>query len=195
MTNLRSTVAAAGFTALIAIGAYISIPIGPVPIVLQNFFVLLSALLLGSKIALSSVFVYLFLGALGLPVFAGGTGGIGHFFGPTGGYLIAYLPAVVITGIIARRPKRKAVSTLNPAFLQFTALIVGTLCIYLIGVPWLKYAAQISWKAAIGAGAAPFILGDLLKIVVAFIIGRSFSSRVDEFLQVAFQKSSISENA
>src|SRR6056297_2035956 len=195
MTNLRSTVAAAGFTALIAIGAYISIPIGPVPIVLQNFFVLLSALLLGSKTALSSVFVYLFLGALGLPVFAGGTGGIGHFFGPTGGYLIAYLPAVVITGLIARRPKRKTVSTLNSSFLQFSALIAGTLCIYLIGVPWLKYATQMSWKAAIGAGAAPFILGDLLKIVVAFIIGRSFSSRVDEFLQVASQKSSISESA
>ncbi|MCF7914397.1 MAG: biotin transporter BioY [Spirochaetaceae bacterium] len=194
MNNLRATVAAAGFTALIAIGAYISIPVGPVPIVLQNFFVLLSALLLGSKIALSSVFVYLFLGALGLPVFAGGTGGIGHFFGPTGGYLIAYLPAVVITGFIARRPKRRTFSTLNSVFLQFTALLAGTLCIYLIGVPWLKYATQMSWKAAIGAGAAPFILGDLLKIVVAFIIGRSFSSRVDEFLQLAFQKSSISES-
>jgi len=184
MTNLRTTVAAAGFTALIAIGAYISIPIGPVPIVVQNFFVLLSALLLGSRIALSSVFVYLFLGSLGLPVFAGGTGGIGHFFGPTGGYLIAYLPAVAITGLIARRPVHKAVSTLNPAFLQFAALITGTLCIYLIGVPWLKYATQMSWKAAIGAGAVPFILGDFLKVVVAFLIGRTFSTRVDEFLQM-----------
>ncbi len=184
MTNLRATVAAAGFTALIAIGAYISIPIGPVPIVLQNFFVLLSALLLGSRIALSSVFVYLFLGALGLPVFAGGTGGIGHFFGPTGGYLIAYLPAAAITGLIARRPVHKAGSPLNSALLQFSALIAGTLCIYLIGVPWLKYATQMSWKAALGAGAAPFILGDFLKIVLAFLIGRTFSTRVSEFLQV-----------
>ena len=182
MTNLRATVAAAGFTALIAIGAYISIPVGPVPIVLQNFFVLLSALLLGSRIALSSVFVYLFLGALGLPVFAGGTGGIGHFFGPTGGYLIAYLPAVVITGLIARRPSHKTDSGLNPAFMQFIGLIAGTMCIYLIGVPWLKYATQMSWKAAIGAGAIPFLLGDFLKVVVAFLIGRSFSTRVDEFL-------------
>lgn len=182
--NLRATVAAAGFTALISIGAYISIPLGPVPIVLQNFFVLLCALLLGSRIALSSVFVYLFLGALGLPVFAGGTGGIAHFFGPTGGYLISYLPAVVVTGAIAHRiTKSKGPSHLRPAFLQFIALIAGTLCIYLIGVPWLKFTTQMSWKAALGAGLLPFLIGDFLKIVVAFFIARTFSRRIEEFLQ------------
>ena len=182
--NLRATVAAAGFTALIAIGAYISIPVGPVPIVLQNFFVLLSALLLGSRYALSSVFVYLFLGALGLPVFAGGTGGIAHFFGPTGGYLISYLPAVVVSGYIAHgKTKARGPVHIPHAFLQGIALIAGTLCIYLIGVPWLKFATQMSWKAALGAGLLPFLIGDFLKIVVAFFIARSFSKRVEEFLQ------------
>ncbi len=183
--NLRATVAAAGFTALIAIGAYISIPIGPVPIVLQNFFVLLSALLLGSRLALSSVFVYLFLGTLGLPVFAGGTGGIAHFFGPTGGYLLSYLPAVVLTGLIGhsnfdtqKQEKSHALNTL----LQLVALLAGTACIYVIGVPWLKFATQMSWKAAIGAGLLPFILGDSLKILVALLISRVFSKRVEEFL-------------
>jgi len=152
--NIRATVAAAGFTALIAIGAYISIPIGPVPVVLQNFFVLLSALLLGSKIALSSVFVYLFLGALGLPVFAGGTGGIAHFFGPTGGYLLSYLPAVVVTGLIAR-PKNRA---LSPRIIRtIAALLAGTACIYLLGVPWLKFSTQMGWSAAVTAGLLPFL--------------------------------------
>lgn len=177
--NIRATVAAAGFTALIAIGAYISIPIGPVPIVLQNFFVLLSALLLGGKIALSSVFVYLFLGALGLPVFAGGTGGIAHFFGPTGGFLLSYLPAVVITGLIAR-PHNSALGTQIAR--PLTALIAGTVCIYLLGVPWLKFATQMGWNAALAAGLLPFIPGDLLKIVAALFIGRTFAPRVDEFL-------------
>mgnify|MGYP006285031485 CR=1 FL=1 len=177
--NVRATVAAAGFTALIAIGAYISIPIGPVPIVLQNFFVLLSAVLLGGKLALSSVFVYLFLGALGLPLFAGGTGGIAHFFGPTGGYLLSYLPAVVLTGLIAR-PQNKSLSTQIVRI--FIALIAGTACIYLLGVPWLKFSTQMGWNAALGAGLLPFIPGDLLKIVVAFFIGRAFAPRVDEFL-------------
>ena len=177
--NVRTTVAAAGFTALIAIGAYISIPIGPVPIVLQNFFVLLSALLLGSRIALSSVFVYLFLGALGLPVFAGGTGGIAHFFGPTGGYLLAYLPAVVLTGLIAR-PGNTHLSSKSSR--QLTALLAGTVCIYLIGVPWLKFTTGMEWTPALMAGVVPFIPGDILKIVVAFFIGRAFSPRIDEFL-------------
>ena len=184
--NLRATVAAACFTALIAIGAYISIPVGPVPIVFQNFFVLLSALLLGSRIALSSVFVYLFLGALGLPVFAGGTGGIAHFFGPTGGYLLSYLPAVVVTGSIAHsraKGTKEGASHIPPAFLQCTALLAGTLCIYLVGVPWLKAATQMSWQAALGAGLLPFLIGDFLKIVVAFFIARAFSRRVEEFLQ------------
>lgn len=181
--NLRATVAAAGFTALIAIGSYISIPVGPVPIVLQSFFVLLSALLLGSRIALSSIFVYLFLGALGLPVFAGGTGGIAHFFGPTGGYLLSYLPAVVVTGSIAHRNAKAEGASIRPGFFQFFALIAGTLCIYLIGIPWLKLAAQMSWKAALGAGLLPFLIGDFLKIVVAFFIARAFSRRVEEFLQ------------
>ena len=177
--NIRATVAAAGFTALIAIGAYISIPIGPVPIVLQNFFVLLSALLLGSKIALSSVFVYLFLGALGLPVFAGGTGGIAHFFGPTGGYLLSYLPAVVVTGLIAR-PKNRA---LSPRIIRtIAALLAGTACIYLLGVPWLKFSTQMGWSAAVTAGLLPFLPGDLLKVVVALLIGRGFAARLDEFL-------------
>lgn len=177
--NVRTTVAAAGFTALIAIGAYISIPVGPVPIVLQNFFVLLSALLLGSRIALSSVFVYLFLGALGLPVFAGGTGGVAHFFGPTGGYLLSYLPAVVLTGLIAR-PGNQALS--SNTYRLFAGLLAGTACIYLIGVPWLKFSTGMAWVPALTAGLIPFIPGDLLKVVVAFFIGRTFAPRVDEFL-------------
>jgi biotin transport system substrate-specific component len=177
--NIRATVAAAGFTALISIGAYISIPVGPVPIVLQNFFVLLSALLLGSRTALSSVFVYLFLGALGLPVFAGGTGGIAHFFGPTGGYLLSYLPAVVLTGLIAS-PGNATLGSNSGR--QIAALLTGTACIYLIGVPWLKFSTGMGWTPALTAGLIPFIPGDILKVVVAFFIGRTFAPRVNEFL-------------
>ncbi|RLC01276.1 MAG: biotin transporter BioY, partial [Deltaproteobacteria bacterium] len=86
--QLRMTVYASLFAALIAAGAYISVPIGPVPIVLQNLFVFLAGLLLGSKWGLACVGVYLLAGACGLPVFAGGTGGIARFAGPTGGYLL-----------------------------------------------------------------------------------------------------------
>jgi biotin transport system substrate-specific component len=93
-TSLRMTVYASLMAALIAAGAYMALPIGPVPIVLQNLFVFLSGLLLGPRWGVASIGVYLMAGALGLPVFAGGVGGIGRFAGPTGGYLLGYLPAV-----------------------------------------------------------------------------------------------------
>ena len=89
--DLHKLVLASLMAALIAVGGYLAIPIGPVPIVLQNLFVLVAALLLGSKWGSAAVAVYLLAGACGLPVFAGGGGGLGHLFGPRGGYLFGFL--------------------------------------------------------------------------------------------------------
>ena len=100
--SIKMMVYASLFSALMAAGAYIAIPIGPVPIVLQNMFVLMAALLLGVRWGMAAILLYLFMGACGLPVFAGGTGGIGRLFGPTGGYLLGYIPAVLITALISR---------------------------------------------------------------------------------------------
>jgi biotin transport system substrate-specific component len=99
--SLRMTVYASLMAALVAAGAYLAIPIGPVPIVLQNLFVFLSGLLLGPRWGAASIGVYLLAGSLGLPVFAGGVGGIGRFVGPTGGYLLGFLPAVYVIGWIS----------------------------------------------------------------------------------------------
>ncbi len=103
--QLRMMVYASLLAALTAAGAYLAIPIGPVPIVLQNLFILLAGLLLGSRWGLASVSVYLLTGALGLPVFAGGLGGIGRLVGPTGGYLVGFLPAVFVIGWITEKAK------------------------------------------------------------------------------------------
>ncbi len=103
--QLRMMVYASLLAALTAAGAYLAIPIGPVPIVLQNLFILLAGLLLGSRWGLASVGVYLLAGALGLPVFAGGLGGIGRLVGPTGGYLVGFLPAVFVIGWITEKTK------------------------------------------------------------------------------------------
>ncbi|MFW5807519.1 MAG: biotin transporter BioY, partial [Spirochaetota bacterium] len=105
MDNIQKTVLAALCTVLIIIGAYIAIPVGIVPIVLQNMFVLIAGLLLGPAWGTVSVVVYLFLGALGLPVFAGGKGGFVHILGPTGGYLLSYVPAVFACGLVASRER------------------------------------------------------------------------------------------
>ena len=107
--QLRMMVYASLFAALTAVGAFLAIPIGPVPIVLQNMFVYLAGLLLGGRWGLASVGVYLLAGACGLPVFAGGLGGISRLIGPTGGYLIGYLPAVFLNGKNSQKSTPRAV--------------------------------------------------------------------------------------
>ena len=103
--RLQKMVLAALMAALTAAGAYMVIPIGPVPIVLQNLFVLLSGLLLGSRWAAASMGIYLLGGALGLPIFAGGSGGLAKLIGPTGGYLVGFPLAAFIIGLVAERSR------------------------------------------------------------------------------------------
>jgi biotin transport system substrate-specific component len=158
--TLRMTVYSSLFAALIAVGAYIVIPIWPVPIVLQNMFVLMAALLLGAKWSSAALGLYLFMGACGFPVFAGGTGGVGRLFGPTGGYLLGYIPAVLATGFISHKLGKKM-------FGDIIAMLVGSLIVYAAGVPWLKLATAMSWEKAFLAGMYPFIIGDALKVVAA----------------------------
>lgn len=163
--QLKMTVYTSLFVALIAMGAFISIPIGPVPIVLQNMFVLLAGIILGPVWGLACVAIYLLIGFAGLPVFAGATSGVGKLFGPTGGYLLAYLPAVFVTGAISKILKKT--STAN-----VIAMIAGSLIVYAIGVPWLKLAFSLSWSKALALGMYPFLIGDGLKIGAAIVIAK-----------------------
>ena len=164
--SIRMMVYASLLAALTAAGAYIAIPIGPVPIVLQNFFVFLSGLLLGARWGLASVAVYLTAGALGLPVFAGGTGGIGRMLGPTGGYLIGYLPAVFLIGMIAEK-------TRNRAWFDVIAMAVGDIMLYACGVTWLKILTGMPLAKALAVGLYPFIPGDILKFAAAVPVAKA----------------------
>jgi len=159
-TQLRMTVYASLFAALVAVGAFISIPIGPVPIVLQNFFVLLAALLLGPRWGLAAMGVYLLAGICGLPVFAGGTAGIGRIMGPTGGYLLGYLPAVFVTAWLSQKGGRRV-------WTDIAAMICGSLIVYGCGVPWLKMVTGMPFAKAVTVGMLPFLIGDALKIAAA----------------------------
>jgi len=165
-SQLRMLVFASLLAALMTAGAYISIPVGPVPIVLQNMFVFLAGLLLGSRWGLASVGVYLLAGACGLPVFAGGMGGIGRIVGPTGGYLIGYLPAVFIVGYLSEKGAARI-------GFDILAMIVGTIILYACGVTWLKSLTEMPWPKALAVGMLPFLIGDILKIVAAAVIARA----------------------
>jgi len=164
--QLRMMVFASLLAALMAAGAYLAIPIGPVPIVLQNMFVLLAGLLLGSRWGIASVAVYLLTGACGLPVFAGGLGGIGRIVGPTGGYLIGYLPAVFITGYISEK-------TAKQMGYDILAMICGTIVLYACGVAWLKILTGMTLTKTLTVGMYPFLIGDALKIAAAALIAKA----------------------
>ena len=165
-TSLRMTVYASLMASLIAAGAFLTIPIGPVPIVLQNLFVFLSGLLLGPRWGSASVGVYLLAGALGLPVFAGGVGGVGRFVGPTGGYLVGFLPAVYIVGLIT-------VNVGTRVIFDVIAMCLGSIVIYFFGVTWLKVLTGMTLAKTLAVGMYPFIPGDILKIAAAVPIAKA----------------------
>jgi len=166
MDQLRMTAYASLLAALTAVGAYIAIPIGPVPIVLQNLFVYLTGLLLGSRWGLMGIGAYLLAGAVGLPVFAGGKGGIGHLIGPTGGYLLGFLPAVALIGMITERNEGKLLFAL-------AGLIAGTVVIYTCGVTWLSIITGMTIVKSLVVGMVPFLIGDAIKITAALFIAKS----------------------
>ena len=174
--NLRLTVYASLFAALMVLGVYLRIPVGPVPIVLTNLFVLLSGILLGKKWGPASVGIYLLLGAVGLPVFSRG-GGIALLFGPTGGYLLGYLPACYVTALVAHRGKTSVARDL-------VALCAGTLVIYAAGVPWLKLALEMTWPRALAAGMLPFLIGDALKVAAALGLTRTLQKAAPELFPI-----------
>jgi biotin transport system substrate-specific component len=164
--KLRWMVLASLMAALTSVGAYIHVPFGPVPIVLSTLFVILSGLLLGSRWGPASMALYLLVGAIGIPVFAGGKGGFAHFLGPTGGYLIGYPVSAWITGFISERANRLLLR-------DVIAVVIGSLTLYGCGVPWLKIVTQMSWSKALLVGVIPFLIGDAIKASVAVILARS----------------------
>jgi len=162
---------------LIAIGAYLAFPVpgSPVPIVLQNLFVMLTALIMPMPWSLAAVLIYLGMGALGLPVFQGGTGGLARFAGPTGGFLTAYIPATAVMGLVALRGPRRL-------WKYALAAVLGIIIVYAIGLPWLRAVIGGGWMKAISAGFLPFIGWDALKAIVAVPIAYSLRPWLEEKL-------------
>jgi biotin transport system substrate-specific component len=150
-----------GFSLLTALAAQIVIPIGPVPITGQTFAVLLTGALLGSRLGAMAMIAYLIEGASGLPFFAGGTGGLPHLLGPTGGYLIAFPAAAFITGAFAEHGWDRRFLT------AAAAMLIGSLVIIVSGWAWFALLTHTSGVAAFRVSVAPFIIGDIIKVVLA----------------------------
>lgn len=150
------------FIALIAAGSWISIPLPPVPLTLQTLFVLLAGVVM-QRYAVIPVGLYVLLGAANLPVFHNGTAGLGVLLGPTGGFLLGFIPAALVAGLAYEHESPKV---------RVAGLIAATCTIYLFGVVWLAWSASISLLQAVLIGVAPFIIGDAVKAAAAFAIGK-----------------------
>lgn len=151
-------------TAVICILAPFSLPIGPVPISFTNLAIYIALYVLGMKRGTISYLIYLLIGLVGVPVFSGFTGGPQKLFGPTGGYLIGFIPMAVIAGIVIDKYMKKW-------YFCLLAMIAGTWVCYLFGTAWLAFQANMTFKAALAAGVIPFIIEDLIKMVLALLIG------------------------
>ncbi len=156
------------FAALLAVCAWLVIPIGDVPFTLQTFGVFAALGLLGGKRGTIAIAVYLLLGAIGIPVFAGFRGGIGTLFGTTGGYLVSY----IFMGLIMMLAE-KLFGDRTIVFL-IAGVIALAVC-YAFGTAWFvvayaRTAGPISWAAALGKCVIPFVLPDLAKLALAVLL-------------------------
>ena len=153
-----------GTSWIVAISAQITInlPFSPVPITGQTLAVLLAGLFLGKNLGAASIAAYLAQGAAGLPFFAGGKYGLATLFGPTGGYLFGFLAAAYIVGMLSELRYQRSL------FQASSTIIVGNVIIYIFGLVWL--ARFVGESQVLQVGLYPFLIGDLLKILLGIIL-------------------------
>lgn len=145
------------FTILTAVGAWLEIPTQPVPFTLQTFFVLLSGAVLGSRYGFISQIIYLLIGLIGIPVFAGFGAGLSKLIGPTGGYLLSFPIAAFVTGYLIQKKY-------NYAWTLFSCF-AGLTIIYALGIIYLNTVYIKDWSISIKSGYLIFTWWDGLKVL------------------------------
>ncbi len=166
-SSARSAVLTAFFAALICISAWISVP-SAVPFTMQTFTVCLCGALLGAKRGAAAVLVYIFLGAIGLPVFSGFRSGAAVIFGATGGYTLGFIPLAAITGFFGTRFGRKM-------HIMLPAMLLGICVCYLLGTLWytaIYLSSEKSLLSVIGTCVLPFLIPDTVKLFLAAVCAK-----------------------
>lgn len=154
------------FAAITAVFAQISFPTPPVPFTLGILGVMLSATVLETKLAVCSQFIYILLGAVGAPIFAGFQGGVHRIIGPTGGFLVAYIIMAAVIGVVLSK---------SPKYSFKWALIANAASLvpcYLLGAAWLGFSMNLSFKDTLLSAVLPFIPFDLVKACIAAAVGQ-----------------------
>lgn len=177
--TVRGMVFMAVFAALICIAAPFSVQIGPIPITLATFAIYLTGAILGGKRGMAAVAVYIMLGAVGLPVFSNFNGGFTALLGPTGGYIIGYIPLVLLTGIFAEMNSKKHRTMIIGMII---GMLLGTVALYTFGTAWFMIMTGSGLGRALALCALPFIPGDALKIVCVSAIAIPLKSKLNSIL-------------
>ena len=168
MKNTHELIKVAMFAAITAVLSQIILPIGPVPYNLGLLGAMLAGLLCLPSTATFAMIAYIFMGAIGLPVFAGFMGGFGVLLNSTGGYLLGYIPVALFTSL-ARHKKW---------FLTTLAMLLGLLLCYAFGTGWFMIVSQNNLVASLAYCVVPFVLPDLAKVACAILLGKSIDKRL-----------------
>lgn len=172
LMKLKNLNRIAVLTALMVVCAWISIP-SPVPFTLQTFGVFLTAGLLGKNKGVIAVLVYILLGAIGLPVFSGGRGGLGIILGETGGYIMGFLPSAYICGMLCEKNKKP--------LMLFASMVLGLLVCYGAGSIWAYFMFfKVGWAgvaAVLIKYVLSFIIPDLIKLGLAAFVVKELKKR------------------
>lgn len=180
------------FAAIICVGCFIRIPLGVIPIVLQNILCILCGGLLGGLLAGAPTALFLLAGLIGLPVYSGGTSGLAVWMGPTGGFLPGYLLGAIVAGFIAGKPsvEQKKITWKN-ALRVSLAVLAGMVILYIPGVIrfsfWATAAGKVpaektAFSYTMAACVIPYIPGDLLKTVVAIPVALKLRPILAQYL-------------
>jgi len=162
--KLLMMITTALFAAIIGVLAQVTIPLPLVPITGQTLAIGLAATILGSRYGTIATILYLIMGAIGIPVFAQMSAGLGVLFGPTGGFIVGFIPAAFIIGYYIEK-------TSFTIFQAIIANLIGMIVTLTFGTIWLKISAELSWTAAFISGFAPFIIVGVIKAALAGWIG------------------------
>jgi biotin transport system substrate-specific component len=158
--------------ALLTVGAFVTVPFGPVPFTLQTLMLAIVICILSPKQSVVAVGGYLLLGAIGLPIFAGMRGGIGVFAGPTGGFLIGFLLATIIIAILRSKisgvlDKKNGIRYIIAV--DIASVVILSLVYYTLGCIWFSFVMNTSLDVALASCVAPFVIPDVLKAIAAVI--------------------------
>ena len=175
--KIKDMMLSAVFAAVMCIFAVITIPIGAVPISMAMLGIVLTACVLGHRRAAAAIAVYLLIGAVGFPVFSGFRGGLPVIIGPTGGYILAYIPTAMFIGYFTQKlPQGRVRAVAKLAAVSFCGVLIS----YAVGTAWFAAVTGTALLQSLMICVAPFAVFDIVKCIVGAMLGSTLRRNLEK---------------